>query len=96
MLGWLVTCLAVGAIQHRESNAYIHSQAVLIVILAPITKLGFVLGKAYYRKENYTDLDLPVAVNRIKEMLTKVSGMIPTRLTTCASGCQSLILFHHF
>ena len=46
----------------------------LIIILAPISQLGFVLGKAYYRKENYTDLELPVAVNRIKEMLTKVSG----------------------
>ena len=44
------------------------------IILAPISQLGFVLGKAYYRKENYTDLELPVAVYRIKEMLTKVSG----------------------
>jgi len=41
--------------------------------------LGFVLGKAYYRKENYTDLELPVAVNRIKEMLTKTpTGLVYT------------------
>ena len=53
---------------------YAHKQAELIIILAPISQLGFVLGKAYYRKENYTDLELPVAVNRIKEMLTKVRG----------------------
>ena len=36
-----------------------------------IFQLGFVLGQAYYRKENYTDLELPAAVNRLKEMVTK-------------------------
>ena len=53
---------------------YARKQVELIIIFASIFQLGFVLGKAYYRKEHYTDLELPVAVNRIKEMLTKVSG----------------------
>ena len=40
-----------------------------------IFQLGFVLGQVYYRKENYTDLELPAAVNRLKEMVTKVSDI---------------------
>lgn len=41
--------------------------------------LGFVLGHAYYRKENYTDLQLPAAVNRLKEMLAETPmGLVYT------------------
>ena len=41
--------------------------------------LGFVLGQAYYRKENYTDLEVPAAVNRLKEMLDKTPmGLVYT------------------
>ena len=44
-----------------------------------IFQLGFVLGKAYYRKENYTDLELPAALARLKEMIaTTPIGLVYT------------------
>ena len=74
------------------TRACTRKQLELTIILAPIFQLGFVLGQAYYRKENYTDLELPAAVNRLKEMLAKVRDPENKRkFPTCLCRLPQLI-----